>query len=137
MLIISRKDADEMVTHALEEDPNECCGILGGKNDHVMKLYRVVNSDKSPYRYRMDPLGQLEADKDCDRNGWQFVAFYHSHTHSPAYPSATDVRMAVQNGWLNVWYVLVSLLDKQNPDIRVFRISPDGEIEEGKLHIKG
>ncbi len=137
MLTVSKKDVDEMKAHALEEDPNECCGILIGKGEEANKLHRVVNVDKSPYRYRMDPLGQLEADKDADKNGWEFVAFYHSHTHSPAYPSSTDVRMAVDNGWLNVKYVLISLMDKTNPIVKVFRITSEGKIIEEGLEVKG
>ena len=112
-----------MIAHALEEDPNECCGILSGKDDTVEHLYRITNSAKSPYRYVMDPQEQLDADKDTEANGWGFVAFYHSHTHSEAYPSSTDVNMALQSGYyLDVYYVLVSLANRADPQIRTFRI---------------
>ena len=136
MLTIRQEDVDEMIAHALEDDPNECCGILGGNGDEVKRLYRATNLEKSPYRYRMEPLDQLNADKDCDENGWEFMAFYHSHTHSPAYPSATDVRMALQNGWLNVHYVLVSLMNRSSPDVRAFRIGQQGEIAEEEFRIE-
>ena len=137
MLTISKKDIQEMKAHALQENPNECCGILIGVGEEAKKLHRVVNVEESPYRYRMDPLGQLEADKDADKNGWEFVAFYHSHTHSPAYPSSTDVRVAVDNGWLNVKYVLVSLMDKANPAVRVFSITSEATVIEEELKVKG
>ena len=135
MLFINRKDLGEMIEHSLQEDPNECCGILGGKGNNVMKVYRATNTEKSPYRYKMDPIDQLQADKDCDLNDWEFVGFYHSHTHSPAYPSATDVRMAIQNEWLAVQYVIVSLMDKSNPIARGFIINRDGEILEENIKI--
>ena len=80
MLTIAKKFADEMVAHSLEEDPNECCGILSGSDDTVEKLYRITNTTKSPYRYLMDPQEFLNADIDTESNGWEFIAFYHSHT---------------------------------------------------------
>lgn len=136
MLHLEQRFADEVIAHALEEDPNECCGILAGKNGMVLGLYRITNTQKSPYRYLMDPIEQLNADRDTERRGWEFLAFYHSHTHSPAYPSATDVRMATSSGWLNVYYILVSLMDKSSPTLRAFRISEAGQITEHELQIE-
>ena len=108
-----------MIAHALEEDPNECCGILSGPTGDgaIARLYRVTNTAHSPYRYLMEPQEQLNAMLDSDRNGWDILAFYHSHTHSPAYPSPTDVRMAQESGWMgpDIRYILVSLEDKANP----------------------
>lgn len=130
MLRIEKRYADEMISHATEEDPNECCGILSGSDSAVDQLYRITNVVSSPVRYQMDPQEQLNAMLDSERNGWELLAFYHSHTHSPAYPSATDVRMALQSGWLEVYYVLVSLEDPAAPQIRAFHIDEDGEVEE-------
>ena len=121
-----------MIAHAQADDPNECCGILGGADGGVTRLYRITNTAHSPYRYLMNPQEQLNAMLDCDRNGWDVLAFYHSHTHSAAYPSPTDVRMAQESGWIgeHVIYVLVSLEDKANPQVRMFNIAPDGAITE-------
>ncbi len=135
MLRVGKQFANEMISHALEDDPNECCGILAGKDDTVHYAYRITNTAHSPYRYLMDPQEFLNADKDSERNGWEFLAFYHSHTHSPAYPSKTDVRMALDSGWLDIRYVLVSLEDKDSSQIRVFRLGGDGEIAEGEIDI--
>jgi len=124
-----------MIAHSLQEDPNECCGIIAGKDDTTRKLYRITNMTKSPYRYVMDPQEQLNADKDAEKNGLQFLAFYHSHTHSPAYPSMTDVRMAQQSGYLDVYYILVSLENKAAPQIRAFHIEEGGNIVEERFEI--
>ena len=88
----------------------------------VTKLYRITNTAHSPFRYVMDPQEQLGAMLECDRNGWDIMAFYHSHTHSPAHPSQTDVRMALQSGYLDEHYVLVSLENADAPAIRAFKI---------------
>lgn len=132
MLTIPRALSDEMIAHSRQEDPNECCGILAGRNGIVAKLYRIANVTPSPYRYVMEPQEMLNAMRDADSNEWDITAFYHSHTHSPAYPSPTDVRMAQQSGWLgdDVYYILVSLEDKAYPGIRAFRIMESGEIVE-------
>ena len=118
---------DAMVQHALEEDPNECCGILAGAGGIVLQHYRITNTQKSPYRYEMDGRELNTVLRELDDNGWEMQVIYHSHTHSPAYPSGTDVRLAAN--WPDPYYLLVSLLDKQSPDIRLFAIE-DGTVTE-------
>ena len=135
MIKIARAHADEIIAHARQEDPDECCGILAGRDSAAAKLYRITNTVKSPYRYMMDPQQFLDADLDSERNGMEFVAFYHSHTHSPAYPSQTDVRMAQQSGYHDVHYILVSLEDRDNPQINAYLIHESGEIVKHPLEI--
>ena len=135
MLRIDQGHADEMIAHALQDDPNECCGILAGKSDTASRLYRITNTAHSPYRYLMDPQEHLNAELDAERNNWDLLAFYHSHTHGPAYPSQTDVRMALESGWLDICYVLVSLESRDVPEIRAFHISEGGDIVEDELRI--
>ena len=132
MLTINQQSINEMKAHALQEDPNECCGILAGPKDAAIKLYPITNTVASPVRYLMHPQEQLNAMLDAERNGWEIIAFYHSHTHSAAEPSPTDVRMAQQSGWLgeDVYYILISLQDKENPVIRAFYIHPNGKVIE-------
>ncbi len=119
-----------MISHSLEEDPNECCGILAGKDELVSRLYRITNTAKSPYRYLMNPQEQLNAMLDSEKKGWDFLAFYHSHTHSPAYPSDTDVRMALQSAYHEVYYLLVSLENKPAHEVRAFLIDEAGAVSE-------
>jgi proteasome lid subunit RPN8/RPN11 len=128
---LPRQYADAIVKHALEDDPNECCGVLAGKDGAVLKHYRMTNVEKSPYRYSMDGKELLKVLNEIDDNKWELIAFYHSHTHSPAYPSQTDVRLAT---WPEAYYLLVSLMDKAKPDIRTFHIV-DGKITEEPVRI--
>ena len=128
---IAAEYRDAIVEHALEEDPNECCGILAGVQGIIKKHYRITNAEKSPYRYSLDCKEFLEALREIDDRGWEIQVFYHSHTHSPAYPSATDVRLAT---WPDAYYLLVSLLDKSAPEIRLFSIL-DGEVSEKHVDI--
>ena len=138
MLELERQYADEIVAHALEEDPNECCGILAGQDGRVTRLYRMTNAEHSPYRYNMDSEELYRTYREIDDNGWDVLVIYHSHTHTEAYPSATDVRMATwpdgKSIWPEAYYILVSPMDKSSPAIRAFRIE-DGTISEQELRI--
>ena len=127
MLYLDQQYAREMVAHSLEDDPNECCGILAGREGEILNLYRMANVEASPYRYRMDPKELLRVYHEIDDRGWEIIAIYHSHTHSEAYPSATDVRLAT---WPEALYILISLLQRDNPPIRAFRIEGSAVTEE-------
>jgi proteasome lid subunit RPN8/RPN11 len=135
LLRIGNRYVAEMIAHSLKEDPDECCGILAGKDETVSQSYRITNTAASPYRYLMDPQEFLNADRDSETNGWEFLAFYHSHTHRAAYPSQTDVRMALESGWLDILYALVSLQDKENPQVRLFHIMESGDIVEEDFEV--
>ena len=127
---ISKAHLDEMIEHAKEEDPNECCGILVGTSNAVTQVHKITNDAKSPYRYVMNSQQQLDVLLDCDKKHLDMLAFYHSHTHSEAYPSDTDVRMAVQSGWLDIIYILISLENKSIPVIKSYLINENSEISE-------
>ena len=129
MLSLPRAFIDEMIAHALADAPNECCGIIAGQDGRAVKLFRAQNSEASPYRYNVDPKELFRIHRECDENGWEFIVIYHSHTASEAYPSATDVRLAF---WPETHYVLVSLMDRENPAVRAFRIE-DGRVSEEEL----
>ena len=134
MISVPSNFVDEMIEHAVQENPNECCGILAGKDGLISALYRVRNSTPSPYRYVMDPKEQMNVMKESDELGLDLMAFYHSHTHSPAYPSETDTRMAVESGWVDFCYVLVSL-EKQEPEVRFYMVDAKGDISNEEFEI--
>ena len=135
MLRIGKEFADDMIAHALQDDPNECCGILSGTDGTISKLYRITNSSASPFRYQMEPQEFLQAMLDSEKNGWEMLAFYHSHTHSPAYPSQTDVRLALESWMLDVSYVLVSLENRDAPQIKAFHIQESGDVVQDDLEV--
>ena len=128
---LERSYVDEMIAHAREDEPNECCGIIAGDDGRAVKLYRAVNAEASPYRYNVDPKDLLRIYRDIDDRGWDVLAIYHSHTGTEAYPSATDVRLAA---WPEALYLIVSLADQANPVLRAFRIQ-DGAVQEEELEV--
>jgi proteasome lid subunit RPN8/RPN11 len=118
---ISGELVDEMVAHAREDVPNECCGMVGGRDGTAEKVVRVKNAAASPLRYEMDPQGQFDALKEIEADGGELLAIYHSHTKSAAYPSQTDVNQA-QN-WPEQIYLIVSLADPDAPDVKAFTLA--------------
>jgi len=122
----------DMVAHALDELPNEACGLLAAVpgTAKVERLYRCRNAAVSSRRYEVDSRDMLNADRDAEDRGLQIVAVYHSHTHTDAYPSPTDVKQAPDPTWR---YVLVSLKDAE-PVVRSYRIT-DGAITEEPVEL--
>lgn len=115
---ISQGLIDEMIVHAREDLPNECCGMIGGSDGEATAVIRVANSAASPLRYEMDPQQQYNALKSIEDGGDELLAIYHSHTKSGAYPSQTDVNQAV--AWPEQIYVIVSLADEEAPDVKAY-----------------
>jgi len=131
-LKISQQLVDEMVAHAREDVPNECCGMVGGRDGTAERVVRVKNAAASPLRYEMDPQGQFDALKEIEADGGELLAIYHSHTKSAAYPSQTDVNQA-QN-WPEQIYVIVSLADPDAPDVKAFALA-DLQIADAGLDV--
>jgi proteasome lid subunit RPN8/RPN11 len=115
---IAQSLVDEMVAHAREDLPNECCGMIGGRDGEATEVIRVVNSAATPLRYEMDSQGQYNALKTIEDGGNELLAIYHSHTKSAAYPSQTDVNQAV--AWPDQIYVIISLADEDAPDVKAY-----------------
>lgn len=129
VLTLDRHLIDEMIAHAREDAPNECCGIIAGDDGRAVKLFRATNAEASPYRYSMDTNELFRIYRECEEKGWSFLVIYHSHTASEAYPSPTDVRLAF---WPEAYYVLVSLEQPESPVVRAFRIL-DGAVSEEEI----
>ncbi len=121
----------EIVDHGLREFPNECCGLVAARDGTPTRVYAMRNADASPVSYRLDPKQQLRVFDEMDAEGLDLWGIYHSHTHSEAFPSETDTRLAFYPDSL---YLLLSLADRENPVLRAFRIV-EGMITEEELTI--
>lgn len=123
---ISQALIDEMIAHARADDPDECCGLIGGNGDTAVSLHRTENTAHSPLRYEMDPKELLQVYKTITDAGEDVVAIYHSHTRTKAFPSQTDINLA--SGWPDSVYIIVSLEDKDEPDVQGFWIR-EGQVD--------
>ena len=130
MITLDPQIKTAMVVHAQNCHPEESCGLIAGTSDgDVTMAYPLTNALHSSTNYTIEPREHFRALRHAERLGWDIVGVFHSHPHSPAYPSPTDVRLAPDPGWL---YVLVSLEVRDHPDIRGFRIV-GGQVHEERL----
>jgi [CysO sulfur-carrier protein]-S-L-cysteine hydrolase len=109
MLTLNEAQRDVVVATCIRALPNEGCGLLLGTTEGV--VIDVVASDNvadSAKRYEIDSRVLLQASRRADDEGLTVMGVFHSHTHSEAYPSATDIDLAPDPLW---HYVLVSLRD--------------------------
>jgi proteasome lid subunit RPN8/RPN11 len=85
-----------MVAHCLTGLPDEACGLLGGdlENGEAVTCYPTRNLAASAKLYTVDPAEHLRADRDAEAAGHSIIGVFHSHTHTEAYPSPTDVAQA-------------------------------------------
>ena len=155
MLVIPQSILDDMVAHARELAPHECCGILSGKDQTVTKSYRITNilatmsdtelarfegaklsdlqrlspEERADIAFQMDAKEMALAQRDIRSKEAEMLAFYHSHTASPARPSQTDISMAMEfesyRRKLNLpepFHLIISLENPDRPTTKGFRI---------------
>jgi len=123
-----------MVGHAYDGLPDEACGLLAGPpgTNRCAAFYPCRNAAESSRVYTIDPKDHLRADRDAESRGLEIIGVMHSHTHTEAYPSPTDVAQAPDPGW---HYVIVSLRDEA-PTLRSYRIV-DEVIDEEVVAVEG
>jgi [CysO sulfur-carrier protein]-S-L-cysteine hydrolase len=121
----------EMAEHGLREFPNEACGLLAGRDRAPVRFFAMKNLDASPVSYRLDPKEQLHVFDEMDDEGLDLLGIFHTHTHSEAYPSETDVKLAF---YPDASYLVMSLSDRGRPVLRAFRIV-EGEVTKEELTI--
>ncbi|MGH9004307.1 MAG: Mov34/MPN/PAD-1 family protein [Acidimicrobiia bacterium] len=124
----------QMVAHAYDGLPDEACGLVAGApgSDLVDRFYPCRNAAESSRVYTVDPGDHLRADRDAEGSGREIVGVMHSHTHTEAYPSPTDVAQAPDPAWQ---YVIVSL-KRDAAVLRSYRIV-EGTVTEEVVGLDG
>ena len=127
MLQISERAHVQMVAHAYDGLPDEACGLLAGRpgQSTATVFYPCRNAAESSRVYTVDPKDHLRAERDAEDHGMEIIGVMHSHTHTEAYPSPTDVAQAPDPEW---HYVIVSL-KREAPVLRSYRLD-DGAVSE-------
>ena len=118
---IPRAIVDEMVAHAREEAPNECCGIVGARDGQAARLFRARNRLASPLRYDIHPGDMMRILEELDSQAMSPGIIYHSHTRSEPVPSQTDISLA-NPLFPDVLYVIVGVAGDE-PDVRAWHIA--------------
>jgi proteasome lid subunit RPN8/RPN11 len=137
-LLISRALLDELIAHAREEAPNECCGIVAvvadrsepGQPPRATRVHRAVNVAASPLRFEVDGRELLRAFDEIELSGSELGAIYHSHTRTAPYPSQTDINFAAN--WPGVEWIIVGLAGDSALQVRSYVID-GGDVREVDL----
>ena len=133
VLVIEEQVREAIIAHAKKDHPDEACGVVAGArgSDRPTRFVPMTNASNDPYiLYEFSSADLFRLYRDMDDRSEEPVIIYHSHTHTEAYPSPTDRRLASEPG---AHYVLVSTREHGNDpgpvDFRSYRIL-DGEVTE-------
>lgn len=133
MLRLTQTAYAAMVGHAYDGQPDEACGLLGGRGDRIDVFVPTANEDASSRTFTIGKDGWDRADEVLEPLGLEVVGVMHSHTHTDAYPSATDVEKA-GNPLLAHWHWIIVSLRDEAPVLRSYRIV-DGVISEERIQL--
>ena len=138
MVQVLRSVYDAMIGHALDEHPNECCGLLGGTNGVITHIYRATNvAEMKTVRYDVDSAELVKIFTSMRAADVEHLGIYHSHPNSEPRPSATDRKLARYD---SVVYFIVSLRSRQ-PRMQAWRIrkarpdDDDADVTDEKIEI--
>lgn len=132
MLLLSHDIVSAIFDQARQAHPIECCGIIAAAagSERATRLIPMVNRARSEVYFEFDPRQQLQVWREMDARNEEPRVFYHSHTASRAFPSATDIAFATD---ANAHYLIVSTAD-YDPPLRSFRIV-QGCVSEEEVRI--
>ena len=136
-MTLDRAIYDAIVAHARRDHPDEACGVVAGPagSDRPVRFIPMLNAARSPTFYEFDPVDLLHLYKEMDARDEEPVVIYHSHTDTEAYPSRTDIGLAMEP---NAHYVLVSTREHGNSDgpveFRSYRIV-NGQVTEEEVSV--
>ena len=128
---IARHLYDQIIAHAREEAPNECCGMIASRDGHAVEVYRATNAAASPLRYEIDGAEQYRIQMQIYDADLELGGIYHSHTRTEPYPSQTDISLAF---YPDALYVIVGLAG-ESAEMRAYTIR-DGKVADAELAVE-
>ncbi len=137
MLSLSRQSWLEILAEAWKVYPLEACGLLMAESarsgqsssgqtglDKPIKVFRPIhNAAQSSRIFQLDPMEYMKAERAADDAGLEVVGVMHSHTHTAAYPSPTDVAEATKPLVPPTWHWAIVSLAWGYPELRSFRVA--------------
>lgn len=129
-LKITKNLLQQIFDQAQNELPFECCGLGAGSGNQISQIFPMENEKKSEMAYAMKGIDLMRCLKQIDQLGLTPNLIYHSHTHTEAYPSQTDITLAT---FPDAYYLIVSLKN-HTPQARVFLIRGE-QVEEVSLEV--
>jgi len=121
---------EAMIAHSRFTYPEEACGLLAADQAGRLRMvYCLTNAEHSESAYTIDPTEHFRALQHAESHGWELAGAFHSHPHSAAFPSATDLRLAAEPDWV---YFIVG--PGGTPDVRGFSLQ-EGTFNEVALEV--
>ncbi|HEV2349958.1 MAG TPA: M67 family metallopeptidase [Terriglobia bacterium] len=125
---LQREDLKRMEQHGAETYPDECCGILLGRERGGRKVIaevfpaRNARADSARNRYLIPPADLLRSLEEAEKKGLEILGFYHSHPDQPAQPSAFDRQYA----WPWFAYLIVEVRNRIARETTAWTLAVDG-----------
>ncbi|MBQ9328790.1 MAG: M67 family metallopeptidase [Solobacterium sp.] len=138
MIVLTKAQADLILSHARAQLPEEACGILAGHRENdvsvVSQVYLCENTDHSAEHFTISPKEQLSCLLDSRKQNLELIGNWHSHPETPSRMSEEDKRIAVNRSWS---YLILSLQDTAHPVLNAFRYSEEQQsFEQEPLQIQ-
>ncbi len=132
VLTLPRAMVDQVLAHARRDHPDECCGVIAGRDGVATRLFAMANAERSPTGFVFDPQEQLRVWRAMDDADEDLLVVYHSHTMTEAYPSRTDVRWSANTPGAH-WLLVSTRSD--DDEVRAFLIAADGTVAEEPVEV--
>lgn len=119
-IILPRQLVNQVLHQAQTTPEVEVCGLIAARDGRPVRAIAVSNVSDQPQRlFAMDPASQIDALRRMREQGETLFGIYHSHPHSPAVPTATDLEQA---GYPEALYLIVSLNTRGVLEMRGYRL---------------
>lgn len=123
--VLPRTIVNQLLTHAQSSPEQEICGLIAARDGVAHKVYRIDNAAEQPQQlFTMVPEQQIDAMREMREAGEDLFAIYHSHPHSPALPSLTDLHEAA---YPDALYLIISLDTKGVLQLKGFYLDANRE----------
>jgi len=131
-VILPRQLVNQVLHQAQSSPEVEVCGLIAARHGRPVRAVPISNISDQPQRlFAMDPASQIDALRRMREQHETLFGIYHSHPHSPAVPTATDLEQA---GYPEALYIIVSLNTRGVLEMRGYRLR-DGKASEVQLEI--
>jgi proteasome lid subunit RPN8/RPN11 len=131
VLTLPQAMLDRVIAHARRDHPDECCGVIAGRDGVPTRLFEMENAERSPTGFTFDSAEWLRVYREVDDADEELLVVYHSHTATEAYPSRTDVLWSQHNEFRH--WLLVSTRSDED-EVRSFTIT-DGVVTEEPVQV--
>jgi proteasome lid subunit RPN8/RPN11 len=135
VLVLSASQVAQIEAEGSQTYPNECCGIIIGRDvqdgastrrivEKLEPMQNVFDAAQQKRRFAVDPLALMRAEKSTAATGQSVLGFYHSHPDHPARPSEYDR----EHAWPFYSYIIVAIAKGEPVDMTSWLLDDQTQI---------